>query len=157
MSNIYNKIRFIGYAIPTTPAHLVSIGDPNGPGAVAGTYLANSDIQADMSNRIVIMKNAVDTAKGQLPTGETDVINVFVAPEFYFHGTEGPYIYSAPSDLLWPPNRQPLEPPFRLPQLCHLLQTLLRGFLRYPKADTCSWNTGEHMMVKVCQEHVPMP
>jgi len=43
------------------------------------------------------MKNAVDTAKNKLPTGETDVINVFVAPEFCFHGSEGPYIYSDPS------------------------------------------------------------
>ncbi len=98
MSNTYNKIRFIGYAIPTTPAELVSIGNPNGPGAVAGTYLANSDTKTDMSNRITILKNAVDTAKDQLPAAETDVINVFVAPEFYFHGTEGPYIYSDPSE-----------------------------------------------------------
>ncbi len=98
MSNSYKKIRFIGYAIPTTPAKLVSIGNPNGPGAVAGTYLANPDIQTDMNNRIAIMKNAVDIAKSQLPAGENDVINVFVAPEFYFHGTEGPYIYSTPSE-----------------------------------------------------------
>lgn len=43
MSNTYSKLRFIGYAIPTTQAKLVSIGNPNGPGAVAGTYLANSN------------------------------------------------------------------------------------------------------------------
>ena len=40
----YNKIRFIGYAVPTTPADVVDIGNPNGPGAVAGYYLANTDI-----------------------------------------------------------------------------------------------------------------
>jgi len=97
MSNTYSKIRFIGYAIPTTPAKLVSIGNPNGPGAVAGTYLANADLQIDICKRIAIMKNAVDTAKNKLPVEETDVINVFVAPEFYFHGLEGPYIYSDPS------------------------------------------------------------
>ena len=94
MSDLFSKIRFIGYAIPTTPAQLVSIGNPNGPGAVAGTYLANSDIDTDMDNRISILKNAVDTAKNQLPDDEKEVINVFVAPEFYYHGPEGPYIYS---------------------------------------------------------------
>jgi hypothetical protein len=97
MSNFYNKIRFIGYAIPTTPAELVPIGNPNGPGAVAGTYLADPDTETDLSNRIAILKNAVDTAKARLPKAETGVINVFVAPEFYYHGTHGPYIYSDPS------------------------------------------------------------
>ena len=96
MANSYSKIRFIGYAIPTTPAELVSIGDPNGPGAVAGTYLANSDVQTDINNRIAILKNAVDTAKAKIKDVEQDVINVFVAPEFYFHGTEGPYVFSTP-------------------------------------------------------------
>ncbi len=96
-SNTYSKIRFIGYAIPTTPAGLISIGDPNGPGAVAGSYLANSDFATDISKRIAIMENAVLVAKQRLPVGETDVINVFMAPEFYFHGQEGPYIYSDPS------------------------------------------------------------
>lgn len=98
MSNTYKKIRFIGYAIPTTPAELVPIGNPNGPGAVAGTYLADPDTETDISNRISILKNAVDTAKDKLPSGETDVINVFVAPEFYYHGTQGPYIYSESSE-----------------------------------------------------------
>lgn len=88
----YSKIRFIGYAIPTTPADVISIGDPNGPGAVAGTYLGNHNFQTDFQRRIAIMKNAVDLAKNQLPV-DGDVINVFVAPEFYFHGTMGPYIY----------------------------------------------------------------
>ncbi len=94
MTTLYSKIRFIGYAIPTTPAQIVSIGDPNGPGAVAGTYLANSDYTIDIGKRVDIMKNAVDIAKSKLPTGETGVINVFVVPEFYFHGLEGPYIYN---------------------------------------------------------------
>jgi len=88
----FSKIRFIGYAIPTTPSNLVLIGDPNGPGAVAGTYLGNSDFQTDIQNRIEILKNAVDTAKKQLPV-DAGVINLFVIPEFYFHGTLGPYIF----------------------------------------------------------------
>lgn len=91
--NVFSTIRFIGYAIPTTPANLVSIGNPNGPGAVAGTNLGNTDTQQDFLDRIQILKNGVDTAKAQLPTNEEGVINLFVAPEFYFHGVKGPYVY----------------------------------------------------------------
>lgn len=42
----YERVRFIGYAIPTTPADMVAVGDPNGPGAVAGTYRASADFDA---------------------------------------------------------------------------------------------------------------
>jgi len=97
MTQTYNKIRFIGYAIPTTPAKLISIGDPNGPGAVAGTYLANNDVLTDLRKRVEIMKHAVDTAKNKIKDSDESVINVFVAPEFYFHGTEGPYVYDEDS------------------------------------------------------------
>ena len=93
----YRKIRFIGYAIPTTPADFVAIGNPYGPGAVAGTYLAKEDFDSDFEHRLQILKNAVDTAKSQIPEGETDVVNLFVAPEFFFHGPLGPYVYSDPS------------------------------------------------------------
>ena len=65
-------------------------------GAVAGSYLANPDLQTDINARVAILKNAVDTAKASLPTGETDVINVFVAPELYLHGTPGQY-FTRPS------------------------------------------------------------
>lgn len=41
-TNNYSTIRFIGYTIPTTPADMVAIGNPNGPGAVAGTYLGKT-------------------------------------------------------------------------------------------------------------------
>lgn len=92
-TNNFSKIRFIGYAIPTTPANLIPIGDPDGPGAVTGTYLGNADFQTDVPNRIQILKNAVDTTKQHLPTNEEGVINLFVGPEFYFHGVQGPYIY----------------------------------------------------------------
>jgi hypothetical protein len=95
MASRYSKIRFIGYAIPTTPANLVSIGDPNGPGAVAGSYLADEDDGADIAARIAVLKQAVETAKSKLPADEdpNSVINLFVAPEFYFHGAQGPYLY----------------------------------------------------------------
>ena len=94
MSNEYPAIRFLGYAIPTTPADLVVIG--NGPGAVAGTYLGNDDTATDIGARIAVLKNAVDTAKALLPAGEDpgSVINLFLAPEFFFHGAQGPYVYA---------------------------------------------------------------
>ena len=46
------------------------------------------------------MKNGVDTAKQQLPSGEdpNSVTNLFVAPEFYFHGIHGPYVYANDND-----------------------------------------------------------
>lgn len=95
MSTKYSSIRFIGYTIPTTPANLVPIGNPNGPGAVAGTNLGLEDFQADVAARIAVLKQAVDTAKATLPgTPAGTVLNVFVAPEFYFHGTQGPYVYA---------------------------------------------------------------
>ena len=93
----YSRIRFIGYTIPTTPAQMVPIGDPNGPGAVAGTYLANKNVTTDIAARIAVLKNAVDTAKARLDPRENpaSVINLFVAPEFYFHGDQGPYVFTA--------------------------------------------------------------
>ena len=83
----------IGYAIPTTPGGVVSIGDPNGPGAVAGYYLGNDDFIADIASRVAVLKSAVDTAKSQITESDDSTINLFVAPEFYFHGTSGTYIY----------------------------------------------------------------
>ena len=95
MTNNNSTIRFIGYAIPTTPASMVAIGNPNGPGAVAGTYLAKADMQADIAARVAVLKQAVDTAAAQLTgvVNDSSVTNVFVAPEFYFHGAQGPYVY----------------------------------------------------------------
>ena len=96
MSNNYSKIRFIGYAIPTTPGNLTPIGNPNGPGAVAGTYLGNANVNKDIDSRIKVLKNAVELAKAKLPAGEDpkSIINLFVAPEFYFHGVDGPYVFT---------------------------------------------------------------
>lgn len=94
-TNNYSTIRFIGYTIPTTPADMVAIGNPNGPGAVAGTYLGNADLATDIAARIAVLKNAVDTAKSRLPQNEApgSVINLFMAPEFFFHGLQGPYVF----------------------------------------------------------------
>lgn len=87
-TNNYSSVRFVAYAIPTGPK-----AKENAVGT--GTYLGNSDSAIDLQARILILKNAVDTAKSQLPESEDDqsVLNVFVAPEFFFHGVLGPYIY----------------------------------------------------------------
>lgn len=89
----YEKVRFIGYAVPTTPADMVAVGDPNGSGAVAGTYRGTDDFAADIAARAGFLKTAVDTAKAALPSGDEGVLNVFLAPEFYWHGTMGPYVH----------------------------------------------------------------
>jgi hypothetical protein len=84
----HSKIRFIGYAISTFPAHL-------GEGYGGGIYLGNPNMDVDIEARITILKNAVDTAKAQIPSDQDDasVTNVFMAPEFFFHSPHGPYIY----------------------------------------------------------------
>lgn len=98
MSAGYEKVRFIGYAIPTTPADMVAVGDPNGTGAVAGTYRASDDFGTDVRARAGVLKNAVGVVKAVLPDlGDPTVLNVFVAPEFFWHGPMGPYVHK-PSD-----------------------------------------------------------
>lgn len=94
MNNSYSAIRFIGYAIPTTLADYTELGGE--PWMMTGTYLGHSDTQTDITKRIALLKNAVDQAKAQLPKDKNDVINVFVAPEFFFHGLQGPYIHQCP-------------------------------------------------------------
>jgi len=90
----HSAVRFIGYPIPTTPSQVIPIGNPNGPGAVAGTYLAAPSFSQDVAIRIAVLKNAVDTARAALPKDPAGAVtNVFVAPEFFFHGLQGPYIY----------------------------------------------------------------
>lgn len=83
------RIRFIGYCLFTGP-------EMSGDSPGAESYLGNDNLCIDISSRILILKNAVDLAKSQLPSDEdpSQVINVFLAPEFYFHGTQGPYVYS---------------------------------------------------------------
>jgi hypothetical protein len=91
----YQKVRFVGYAIPTTPAEMIAVGDPNGTGSVAGTYRANPDTSTDIDARVRQLKNAVDSAVRALPAeADPTVLTVFVAPEFYWHGTLGPYVFS---------------------------------------------------------------
>ncbi|WRS29907.1 hypothetical protein U6G28_10385 [Actinomycetaceae bacterium MB13-C1-2] len=90
-----NKVRFAGFAIPTTPSSIVGVGDVNGPGAVAGTYPALEDSSKDIAARLDVMEAAVKTAFAEIDKqDDEDVLNVFVAPEFYWHSDIGPYVFS---------------------------------------------------------------
>lgn len=62
----YSAVRFIGYALPTTPASMVDVGDPNGAGSLAGTYPAHPTTDADIAGRVDVMLNAVRTAQATL-------------------------------------------------------------------------------------------
>jgi hypothetical protein len=87
----YTQCRFIGYAIPTGPSQDKLILSKY----LVGNYLGVIDVVQDLSARIAVLKNAVDTAKQALPADEDTqlVNNIFMAPEFYFHGPLGPYVY----------------------------------------------------------------
>ncbi len=91
-TNCYAKCRFIGYAIPTGPNQEKMILSKY----LVGNYLGNQDVVVDLQARICVLKNAVDTAKQALPQDEDTqtVNNIFLAPEFFFHGALGPYVYS---------------------------------------------------------------
>lgn len=90
-TNNYSQCRFIGYAISTGPSQDKLILSKY----LVGNYLGATDVLQDLSARIAILKNAVDTAKQALPVDEDAqlVNNIFMAPEFYFHGPLGPYVY----------------------------------------------------------------
>lgn len=89
MKDIQNSaVRFIGYAISTFPAHLRD-------GMGGGVYLGNLSVERDLEMRVCILKNAIDTARALLPENEDagSVNNIFLVPEFFFHGPQGPYLF----------------------------------------------------------------
>ncbi len=100
----FARVRFIGYAIPTAPAMIVPLGNPDRGSAMGGTYLGLADTAADVAGRLGVMRAAVHAARDALPAGETDVLNVFVAPEFFWHGPQGPYLHATgapdPAELI---------------------------------------------------------
>lgn len=92
----YDSVRLIGFTIPTTPASIIAIGDVTGSGAVAGTYPAYEDYNKDLDARVEVMAQAVDAAFAQLNAAPKapSTLNVFVAPEFYWHSAQGPYVFA---------------------------------------------------------------
>lgn len=83
----YTQLQFIGYAIDTSPRD-------NGDGTE--TYLGLANPQQDIEARCQLMQRAIDTARNNLPQvspppAPGTVLNVFLAPEFYFRGDQGAY------------------------------------------------------------------
>ena len=105
---LYSKIRFISYAIPTGP-ELSAVG--------TGVYLGNPNTAKDIAARIAILKHAGDTAKAQLPAGESreQIINLFMSPEFFFRGTQGPYSYATENEDPLPKLLSDFASPLRSP------------------------------------------
>ncbi|MFI8593686.1 hypothetical protein ACIGCK_04560 [Microbacterium sp. NPDC078428] len=91
----WQRVRFVGFAIPTGPAQVAPLGSPSGGGSVGGTYLGLPDAAADIAGRLGVLRAAVRAARDALPAEESGVLNVFVAPEFFWHGPQGPYLYAA--------------------------------------------------------------
>jgi hypothetical protein len=61
--------------------------------------LGAEDLEQDLRARIRILQNAVDTAKKALPSNDAQLVNnIFMAPEFYFHGPLGAYVYQSEED-----------------------------------------------------------
>jgi hypothetical protein len=89
-----SKIRFIGYALPTAPAGVNPVG---ATGKMEGTYAGHANMENDVRQRVQALQSAVNVAKQNLPPDEdaNSVLNVFMAPEFFFHGVMGPYVYTS--------------------------------------------------------------
>lgn len=81
------------YVIPTEPAGFVPIGNHLKNGSVAGHYLASHDWRQDIDRRVECLACAVEQIRFLIPR-DASTLNVFVAPEFYFHGPHGPYLWS---------------------------------------------------------------
>lgn len=100
----YTGIRFIGYPIPTDHQSEVSVGSVGN--MMVGTYLGKDDLHADVKARTGVLRHAVETARALLPTDDApgSVLNVFVAPEFFWHGSQGPYLFEPheedPADVI---------------------------------------------------------
>ena len=88
----YTKIRFIGYAVPTEPAGLIPLGNLQRNGCVAGHYIGSPVTKDDIAFRVEAYVAAVAQARANIPQDD-DTINVFLAPEFFFHGVHGPYLW----------------------------------------------------------------
>lgn len=94
-SNNYSQCRFIGYAIPTGPSQDKLIASKY----LVGNYLGSDDLEQDLVARVQILQNAVDTAKLALPSDDGLLVNnIFMAPEFFFHGPLGAYVYRDEED-----------------------------------------------------------
>ena len=89
---MYERVQFIGYAIPSTPLILADIGDPNSPGFIEGRYIGIEPAGDDINARIELTMNAIQAAaKSDAVDSSPTTLKIFVMPEFTFRGTRGAY------------------------------------------------------------------
>lgn len=90
----HSEIECIAYEINTFPKE---VENAKMLGAVLQvdltmTYSGDSDPKADADLRIALMKEALDAAYAASPNAhKSDVLKLFMAPEFYFRGAKGAY------------------------------------------------------------------
>src|SRR5689334_9587002 len=96
---VYERVQFIGYAIPSIPGGLKQIGDPNAPPSIEGHYVGIEPPAADIKARIALCMKAV---RQTIASGTVDespsTLKIVVMPEFSFRGTQGAY-FDDPPDI----------------------------------------------------------
>lgn len=88
---MFKKVQFIGVALCTTPANLISIEGTSDDGYYAGIEDNNKDLYARLeiikqSLKSAILANSIDNSK--------ETLKVFVLPEFFMRGVQGAYYNS---------------------------------------------------------------
>lgn len=86
LEQTYRKIQFIGMCICATPGDLEQIEEMSDN----GVYLGVDDVQKDLNDRIQLVINSIKSASNQAEKA-SDVLKVFVVPEFFFRGNRGAY------------------------------------------------------------------
>jgi hypothetical protein len=92
MTKNYSKVQMIGLAICATPGNLTSIEEMSDD----GEYFGHEDVAKDISGRLALVENAITKAVDNTDKN-SDVLKVFVIPEFFFRGVKGAYIGEADS------------------------------------------------------------
>jgi hypothetical protein len=102
----YSQVQFVGYAINTGPAQRANWGFYLIPGStptwardVDKWYPGNPDVEQDVTDRVQLMKAAVEQA-ASLVNRDDRVLKVFVAPEFFFRGPQGAYDMKHVGDVI---------------------------------------------------------
>ena len=95
----YKKVQFIGYFI-TTGAYIGT----DDPSTALGSSQAEREENAwntDITGRCGLMKDAIEKAglNGHVDTS-ADVLKIFMAPEFFFRGTQGAYPMEKISEIM---------------------------------------------------------
>lgn len=94
---MYSQVQFIGYAIPSVPLSLGSIGIGYGSFA-EGRYIGIEPVTADLDARIALAMSAIEqTVKSGAVDQSPSTLKIFVMPEFTFRGKRGAYDNDPPN------------------------------------------------------------